>query len=116
MGTRDEAIGIVKSTFVSVNVRIIKYAAAYYIPILASPFPQKLIDIIARKILTWIAQQGENQAFFGYIDWRTGDQSKAFEEAAYANHMAQVTGDKDAIQKAETDLWAAFIPFARLSG
>lgn len=119
MGSRDEYVDVIKSSFVSIGSKAVHSGLVTAFPsaaaLLANPFTRFVIDFFIKKLLNFLAKESEMAVFFKYIDMRVGVQAKEFEAAAYANHAAQLTGDKDAIKKAENDLWAKFEPFARLT-
>lgn len=129
MGTRDEYIGSLKSAFVSIEVRVtmgllaslpLMFPAwlAWFAPVWAfvfkNPLLRKLIEHFLKKFYTKKTDQAEMAVFFKYIDMRVGAQSKDFEAAALENLIAQKSGDKDAIEKAETNLFNKFEIFVRL--
>ena len=109
MGTRDEYVASIKSTYVSITTRVALAAILSAIPLTWNPIVAKLIKIFVEPILRWLnsksADAEEMLVFFKYIDTRVGNQANAFNEAALLNHKAQQSGSKEEKKAAEEKLW-----------
>lgn len=118
MLSRDEYVSAIKTAFVVIETRVtlgllasLPHVGVFF----AHPIVIKIVEYFLKKLFTKKNDAVEMKVFFKYIDMRVGKQSSEFEAAAYENFRVQQTGDKDAIKKAEDNLWAKFEPFARLS-
>lgn len=102
--TRDEYIAAIKSAAITViKADIVAWAVSVFPFFGAGPLGL-VLKIFSGSIAKFIVENGEAEAFFKYIDFRTTAQGREFEKAALKNIEAQKSGDKDAKQKAETYL------------
>ena len=115
MGTRDDYVEAIKSSFVTLGTKAAFTALVVEAPWMNLPIVRSIIQFIIEKILKIVATQGETAAFFLYIDTRVNDQANEFELASYANREAQTNGTKEQKDAAEKLLVEKFSNFVRLS-
>lgn len=115
MGSRDEAVAVIKSSFVTLTKRLLLGGLASLGIFGANPIVQTIAGAILDPILKYLSNQGEMGAFFLYIDWRGAAQNEAFVKAAYDNHKAQRGTNKLEKKNAESNLWAAASNFIKYS-
>jgi Na+/H+ antiporter NhaA len=95
--------------------KAVKAILISYFPFLASPVLVNVMDFLIDKVMTELANDGEMAAFFVYIDFRVTQQGRDFSEAAMQNHEAQKNGTAEQKAIAEQNLWAKFVPLARIT-
>ena len=101
-----------KTAYVTISVRLTLAWAATLWPPLATGVLGKIVESVATKLATYLAEQSELGAFFYYIDTRVGEQGKEFTEAALSNRTVQKTGTPAEREHAEEILWTKFKAFA----
>lgn len=114
MGTRDEYVAVIKSTFVSLGKTLIVETANKYLPFLSLPVIKQVFNYVIDWALTLLVDKTETGIFFLYIDFRVAAQSKEFERAAYVNYYAQQTGTKEQKRDAKIQLLKASREFIAL--
>lgn len=113
--SRDEYVLKIKSTFVTMGTRsAMTYLVAQY-PFLANPIANKILKMFVEKVLLASADAAEMGAFFMYIDWRTAEQNKDWQNAVSRNLQAQLTGTDQEKKDAELNLINSARSFIKLS-
>lgn len=115
MSLRDEYVASVKSAFVTIGKDAVMKLLIQKVPFLSLPFLNPLASMLVGWILTQVVDATETGLFFLYIDMRVNTQAKDFEQAAYANRRAQLTGTPEEKRRAEENLKDTFRKFIRLT-
>ena len=89
---REESIAAIKAAFLQVGKDIAMKFLVSRFPFMGWAIVNPILGFVIGQVLEALITRGEMMAFFGYIDWRTDKQGKAFEEAAAANAKAQNGG------------------------
>lgn len=110
MGLRDDAVRVVKSSFVSLSVKAASTWLCTQVPFLANPYIKNVMDKILDQMFNDIYDKGEIAAFFFYIDLRVDKQGRHFHDAALKYHSAKPE-DKHLYEKEYIE---AFYNFASL--
>lgn len=114
MGSRDDYVDALKSSFVTLGTNAALTALSAEAPWLNLPIIRSIARFFVGRVLRIVADTGETAVFFLYIDIRVNKQAKDFEFAAYANHEAQLNGTKEQKIAAEKLLFEKFVAFASL--
>lgn len=115
MSSRDEYVDSVKRSFIAIGKDAVMKELLLKVPFLSLPVLNPFAALIVTWILTNIVNMTETGIFFLYIDMRVNSQAKEFEEAAYANRIAQMSGTPEEKKRAEHNLKVAFTKFIRLT-
>lgn len=114
MKTHDEYVNLIKETALSVGKQaVMRYLVAQF-PWMGAALINPIIGLVVGYILGVAIKYTEFGAFYQYTDLRIGNQAKGFEEAAIRNQLAQQSGNKEEIRRAEKELIKAFDTFVSL--
>jgi hypothetical protein len=110
--THGAYVELIKDTALSIGKQaVMKYLVSQF-PWMGVAFINPIIGMLVGYVLTVAIKYTEFGAFYQYTDLRVGNQARSFETAAIANQLAQASGDKERIKRAEQDLIKAFDRFA----
>lgn len=114
--SRDEYIAALKSAaIVTLKADLMAWVGSL-VPFLAKGVFGSIFGLIAAHLASFIVTKGETAAFLLWVDIRTAQQGRDFQDAALKNALVQKTGTKEEKLIAEKYLIAKFRAFARLSG
>lgn len=112
MQTHDQYVSLIKETALSVGKQAVMRYLVTQFPWMGAALINPIIGLVVGYILGVAIKYTEFGAFFQYTDLRVGNQAKSFEEAAIKNQLAQASGNKEEIRRAEIELIKAFDNFA----
>ena len=112
--THQEYVDAIKKSAISTGKKVLVQYLTKKLPFLFFPIIGPVTGLVLEKIVEILVRETEFGIYFKYIDLRVDAQGRAFSEAAIKNYQAQLSGDKDAIAKAEKELIEKFKSFVVL--
>lgn len=113
--TTEELVRIGKDYFKDVAVGGLKSAAVTALPILANPIPMYFLNAFLDWLVAKIADILEERAFFLYTDFRTSQQGKDYVDAKRKGFQAEMSGNIEAIKKAQEEIISKFRIFGKFT-
>jgi len=112
MTSRDEYVGVVKSTAQNLATKLVMARLVVAQPWIAHPIVYAIVETIVDEMFEELIEKTEFGAFFLFIDFRTNKQGRAFFDAAVRNVKAKLGTDEKEKADAQKALIEAFNNFA----
>lgn len=107
MGTRDEYVDTIKTTFSTLLGRAIKSWLVLNAPFTQWPVIRVIIGMVLDKMIKELSDFADLQAFILFIDIRVGKQGDEMKAAMERNRLAQLNGTPQEKADAEAQLITA---------